>query len=113
MANQTKMDNDRVVMITGASRGIGLAVAKEYAKQGAKVAISGGSDKNALEQALASLRSINHEVSGELVNVRVKHAVEDWVNRTAKRFGGRINIAISNAGVSMSVAQEEASNLPK
>ena len=98
MTNQSKMDNDRVVMITGASRGIGLAVAKEYAKQGAKVAFSGGSVKNALQQALASLEAINPEVSGELVDVRIKHAVEGWVNRTAKRFGGRIDVAISNAG---------------
>ena len=44
----------RVVMITG-SRGIGLAVAKEYAKQGDRVVISGRNDKASLEDALASL----------------------------------------------------------
>lgn len=99
MTNQTNTEDGRVVMITGASRGIGLAVAKEYAKQGAKVVISGGSDESALKQALASLEVVNPEVSGDLVDVRDKHAIESWVNQTAERFGGRIDVAISNAGV--------------
>ena len=88
----------RVVMITGGSRGIGLAVAKEYAKQGDRVVISGRSDKPALDQALAILKEITPEVSGALVDVRDKHASEKWVNQTAERFG-RIDVAISNAGV--------------
>ena len=89
---------ERVVMITGGSRGIGLVVAKEYAKQGDKVVISGRSDKAALEHALASLKEITPDVSGALVDVRDKHATENWVNQMAERFG-RIDVAISNAGV--------------
>ena len=89
---------ERVVVITGGSRGIGLAVAKEYAKQGDKVVISGRSDKVALEHALASLKEITPDASGALVDVRDKHATENWVNQTAERFG-RIDVAISNAGV--------------
>jgi NAD(P)-dependent dehydrogenase (short-subunit alcohol dehydrogenase family) len=89
---------ERVVMITGGSRGIGLAVAKEYAKQGDKVVISGRSDKAALERALASLKEITREVTGALVDVRDRRATENWVNQTAERFG-RIDVAISNAGV--------------
>ena len=88
----------RVVMITGGSRGIGLAVAKEFAKQGDRVVISGRSDKAALEHAVTSLKEITPEASGALVDVRDKHATESWVNQTAERFG-RIDVAISNAGV--------------
>jgi NAD(P)-dependent dehydrogenase (short-subunit alcohol dehydrogenase family) len=88
----------RVVMITGGSRGIGLAVAKAYAKQGDRVVISGRNDKASLEDALASLREITAEVSGALVDVRDRRAVESWVNQTAEMFG-RIDVAISNAGV--------------
>jgi len=49
----------RVVMIIGGSRGIGLAVGKEYAKQGDRVVISGRNDTRSLEDALASLREVS------------------------------------------------------
>ena len=41
----------RVVMITGGSRGVELAVTKEYAKLGDRVVISGKNDKTSLEDA--------------------------------------------------------------
>ena len=67
MARTLLANRKRVVMITGGSRGIGLAVAKEYAKQGDMVVISGRNDKTSLEEALTSLRKITAEVSGALV----------------------------------------------
>ena len=87
-----------VVLITGGTRGIGLAVAEAYASQGAVVVISGRSDRAALDDALHRLRAQQPDASGELVDVRQRRGVEDWVASVVERWG-RIDVAIANAGV--------------
>jgi 3-oxoacyl-[acyl-carrier protein] reductase len=95
------MDKNKVVLITGGTRGIGLAVAKAYAAQGVAVAISGKSDGGALDKALHDLgkvSSTSSNISGELLDVRDSKSVRDWVQRTVETFG-KIDIAIANAGL--------------
>ena len=92
---------NRIVLSSGGSRGIGLAVAKAYAAQGDTVVISGRSDRNALESALQDLHNIGQSTKssmGDLVDVRDGKQVQDWVDKTVKAFG-KIDIAIANAGL--------------
>ncbi len=89
---------NKVVLITGGTRGIGLAVAKAFAAQSNVVAISGRSDRSALDKALYDLRKVSSESSGELLDVRDGERVRDWVQRTLGKFG-KIDVAIANAGV--------------
>ncbi len=57
---QKKLDiQDKVVLITGGSRGLGLAVAEEFASQGAKLVLCARNAQELTEYALAMNRSYN------------------------------------------------------
>jgi len=90
--------NPRVVLITGGTKGIGLAVAQAYARLGDIVVISGRSDNLALRKAIDSLKLIQPRATGSLVDVRDRQSVVSWVNGIVEEFG-RIDVAIANAGI--------------
>ncbi|KAH9077710.1 NAD-P-binding protein [Lactarius deliciosus] len=95
-ANQTY--RGKVVLITGASRGIGQETAITYAKAGANVAIAGRSQET-LDKTAAVIHAA---VSGAQVlavptDVRDPKATEAAVQATLERFG-RLDILIANAG---------------
>ncbi|MGO9645726.1 MAG: SDR family NAD(P)-dependent oxidoreductase [Candidatus Bathyarchaeia archaeon] len=91
-------DNPRVVLITGGTKGIGLAVAQAYARLGDIVAVSGRSDSLALRKAVDSLKLIQPRATGSLVDVRDSQSVVSWVNGIVEEFG-QIDVAIANAGI--------------
>lgn len=88
--------SDQVVLISGASRGIGLAVAEAFAGRGARLALC-SRDEGRLQPAITSLRA-RTEVVGAAVDVRVAGQVRDFVRGVEARFG-RIDILVNNAGV--------------
>ncbi|HLL56019.1 MAG TPA: SDR family NAD(P)-dependent oxidoreductase [Myxococcaceae bacterium] len=86
----------RVVLLTGGSRGLGLVLARELARRGAKLAIC-GRDVEPLERARAELEGLGAEVYAEPFDVGDRTQVEELVRRTRARFG-RIDVLINNAG---------------
>ena len=81
-------------LVTGASGGIGSAVAKALAAQGAKVALSG-----TREEALAAVAAA---IPGAVVlpcNLSDAEAVDGLVPRAVEALGGQIDILVNNAGV--------------
>jgi len=81
-------------LVTGASGGIGSAVAKALAAQGAKVALSG-----TREDALAAVAA---EIPGAMIlpcNLSDAAAVDGLVPRAVEALGGQIDILVNNAGV--------------
>lgn len=85
----------KVVLITGAAGGIGIAAAKVFAKEGAKLALVDLS-KDALEQAA---RSINAEDILLLsADVSKEQDVKNYVEDTKNAFG-QIDVFINNAGI--------------
>ncbi|HUA09841.1 MAG TPA: SDR family NAD(P)-dependent oxidoreductase [Candidatus Acidoferrales bacterium] len=93
--------NDRVAIITGASRGIGRAIAVEMCREGADVALV-GRDRAALEESAGECAAIRPGAVAEVLvaDVADQVAVEGAVEAAVARFG-RLDFAIANAGQSV------------
>ncbi|HSB77129.1 MAG TPA: SDR family NAD(P)-dependent oxidoreductase [Terriglobales bacterium] len=87
----------RVALITGGSRGLGLALAEEFAGQGARVVIC-ARDQRELETARARLAALGAEVLAVTCDVTVQDEVQNLVNEASARFG-RVDVLVNNAGV--------------
>ncbi|MGA8475471.1 MAG: SDR family NAD(P)-dependent oxidoreductase [Candidatus Cybelea sp.] len=91
----------RTALITGASRGIGRAIAVEFARRGADVALV-GRDLAALEETGAACASARTGATAELFQADVtdREAIDRIVAEVVARFG-RLDCAVANAGQSV------------
>jgi short-subunit dehydrogenase len=91
----------KVVLITGASRGLGLALAEEFGKRGAKLALN-ARDAAELEGASARLLELRaaqrEDIFTSAHDLRRPEEAEKLVQEATARFG-RIDILVNNAGV--------------
>jgi NAD(P)-dependent dehydrogenase (short-subunit alcohol dehydrogenase family) len=85
-----------VVLITGALAGIGRATAVAFAKEGARLVVSGRNEE-AGQALVAELRSGGTEAEFVRADVRKEADVQNLVDKTVARFG-RLDIAVNNAG---------------
>jgi 3-oxoacyl-[acyl-carrier protein] reductase len=86
----------RAVLVTGASRGIGAAVARAFAERGDRVAVHYGARRDAAEEVAGALPGEGHVVVGaELAD---PEAVRRMVEEAAAALGG-IDVLVNNAGV--------------
>jgi NAD(P)-dependent dehydrogenase (short-subunit alcohol dehydrogenase family) len=88
--------NAPVVLITGALTGIGRATALAFAREGARVVVSGRHDSAGKELA-AELAKLGSEVEFVRADVRHEDDVRALVDAAVERFG-RLDIAVNNAG---------------
>jgi NAD(P)-dependent dehydrogenase (short-subunit alcohol dehydrogenase family) len=89
--------NQKVCLVTGASSGIGRAVAAAYARAGARVVVS-DIDATGGEETLALLRELGCDAAFVEADVSVAADCERLVAQTVARFG-RLDVACNNAGV--------------
>ena len=85
----------KVALVTGASRGIGLAIARAYAQNGARVAIVSRKEEN-LAQAKAELAKEGLAVETIAKHVGREGAAEELVREVVDRFG-QIDVLVNNA----------------
>ncbi len=90
---------DKVVIITGATSGIGEACAEVFGRQGAKIVITGRNPQK-LEQTTLKLRSKSIEVLSILADAGSESDNQRMAEETLSHYG-RIDILINNAGISM------------
>jgi citronellol/citronellal dehydrogenase len=92
----------KTLFITGASRGIGLAIALRAAKDGANIAIAAKTDtphpklKGTIHTAADEIEKAGGKALALVCNVREEASVKDAIEKTAARFGG-IDIVVNNA----------------
>ncbi|KAF2237503.1 NAD(P)-binding protein [Viridothelium virens] len=93
----------KVAIVTGSSRGLGVAMALELAKRGAKVAITYTSDKSteAAEGVVASIKALKNGSDAIQIqaDLRLLESPKKIVSETTSAFGGAIDILVNNAGV--------------
>jgi NAD(P)-dependent dehydrogenase (short-subunit alcohol dehydrogenase family) len=90
----------RTALITGATRGIGLAIAHAFAAQGCNLIVT-GRDEKALMQTSRELLRHNFRVLAHPCDVRDPHSV-DALFRAIRRDFRRLDILINNAGIAHS-----------
>src|SRR5437667_9411859 len=85
---------ERVVMITGATRGLGRATAKRFLERGARVAVNARTRDRA-EVLAAELGGEAHAASGDISE---RQAVQTLVADIVQRFG-RLDVLVNNAAI--------------
>jgi 3-oxoacyl-[acyl-carrier protein] reductase len=95
------MFNGKTALVTGASRGIGRAIAVDLVKNGADIALV-GRDRGALEETVAACTQAREDAKCLVItgDVAEQPAVEGFVAETMSAFG-RIDFAVANAGQSI------------
>lgn len=89
----------KVVIITGASSGIGKALAYEYASNGHKVVLGARNSKK-LDEITDDIKSKGWEAAWHKTDVSKEDDCKDLVNFTVEKYGG-VDVLINNAGISM------------
>ncbi|HEX8136161.1 MAG TPA: SDR family oxidoreductase [Pyrinomonadaceae bacterium] len=87
----------KVVLITGGSRGLGLVMAREFAREGARLAIC-ARDPEELERARTELSSSGAQVLAVPCDVTERAQVNELVNVVRDHYG-RVDVLVNNAGV--------------
>ncbi|WP_226675847.1 3-oxoacyl-ACP reductase FabG [Mesobacillus jeotgali] len=88
---------DKVAIITGAANGIGLAAAKTFAREGARIAMADFNEETGTKRAV-ELSAEGYDAAFFQVNVADRNSVDSLVQNVLGHFG-KIDILINNAGI--------------
>jgi glucose 1-dehydrogenase len=90
---------DRVVVVTGASLGIGRATALAFGRAGAKVVVNYRSSKAQADEVVKLIRDEGSQAVALPADVADQRAVEELISKAVNEFG-RLDVAVSNAAYS-------------
>src|SRR6185369_2677028 len=88
---------NKTVLITGGSRGLGLVLAREFAREGARLVIC-ARDEQELEQARLDLENFGVDVMTVPCDVTDRQSVQQMMAAVTERFGA-VDVLVNNAGV--------------
>lgn len=89
---------NKVILVTGGSRGIGAEVAKKLAEAGAKVVINYAGGKDAAEEVVTVIKKAGGEATAIQADVSQSSAVKRLFDQSIDEYG-RIDVLINNAGI--------------
>jgi 3-oxoacyl-[acyl-carrier protein] reductase len=90
--------SEKVVIVTGASRGIGRAISLALCREGADCAFTYASRKDLAESLTGEIEEMGRRVMSAQVDVRDYEGTKDFVDSVRETFG-RLDILINNAGI--------------
>jgi 3-hydroxybutyrate dehydrogenase len=91
------MKNEKVVLITGSTSGIGLGIARQFAKSGYKIVFN-GLESNGAEVAENIGKEFGIEVMFSSANLTNVNEIENMINQAEEKFGS-VDVLVNNAGV--------------
>ena len=97
---------DKVIIITGATSGIGQACAEVFGKEGAKIIFT-GRNKERMDKVRSSLSSLGIDHSGYIMDVSDENENKRLIEETIEKYG-RLDVLINNAGISMRALFDES-----
>jgi 3-oxoacyl-[acyl-carrier protein] reductase len=89
---------NKVAFITGASRGIGTAIAEEFARQGATVAVGYAQEAAKAAEVVEAITRAGGKAVAVAIDVRDRASIRRGFDEAAKQLGG-IDILVNNAGI--------------
>jgi 3-oxoacyl-[acyl-carrier protein] reductase len=96
--NEMSLLKDQVAIITGASRGIGRAIALQLAFEGAKVVVNYASSSTDADQVVAEITTAGGEAVAIQGDVSQENQVDTLIKTTLEKFQ-RVDILVNNAGI--------------
>ena len=97
---------DKVVLVTGSSRGIGRSIAVKFAKEGANVIINYKKNTNEAETITEIISSYGNKCLCIQADVSDESAVSMMIEKIIKEFG-KIDVLVNNAGIAIDTAFED------
>ncbi len=89
---------DKVAIVTGASRGIGKAVALEFVRQGAHLVVVAVTDVAAAQEVAEAIKALGREAISAMADVSQRSEVDALVQLALEKFG-KVDILVNNAGI--------------
>ena len=93
-----EQNTTKVALVTGASRGIGMAVAERLARDGFKLVINYSGDAAPAEELVRRLEGAGAQAIAVKADVSDPHAVREMFDAVETRFGG-LDVLVNNAGI--------------
>lgn len=93
---RSPMESRRTILVTGGSRGIGAAIAQEFASHGDRIAVHYGAAQSRAEEVAQTLPGDDHVIAR--ADLRNPQEIKNMVDEVARAFG-HIDVLINNAGV--------------
>jgi 3-oxoacyl-[acyl-carrier protein] reductase len=89
----------KVALVTGASKGIGAAIAERFGEEGASVVVHYASDKKGAEKVVAAIEKAGAKAAAVQADLSKPDELTKIFEAAGAAFGGRIDILVNNAGV--------------